>query len=471
MKDFTEAKRDELYRVLGMIDNAGLESFRVWSGRRGYEFGEWADRLGIYDYMRRAESFQYKVLEINSITRKQIEANFEGVGNIDVRGADALREYAETVKGQIRAVEHMLKFFDPHMGTLLMANKEKKVSGGKSITGINKRKLIETQDMTRSDSSYEEFISAIETAYGFDEMTAQSFEKIYKKLETKYEDNTAQIFFAVMASFSYGEVEGIKNAILWQIIASIPPIQLFGSKIFEQFGITEEEYTHMKNQILIQHMLCEMPQGLSASDLKGNGELNQFLNKEAEEMLGVSFEDLPEETKMLFYESYLDYCDKPDFTHMCATAATILYDGKEKELGNLAGIYNGIYSVDGNAGYVGDLYGTNGAKPSMGNADYMADLDAVNISNRVKNGKSVVDAISEYYVQLESGQINRAREFKYNIGEGDERMGLYILIKETETYHEYLEQLGNVEDIEYRKSMVRRFFNSLINEYNYLCEE
>lgn len=138
MKDFTEAKRDELYRVLEMIDNAGLEPFRVWSGRRGYEFGEWADRLGIYDYMRRAESFQYKVLEINSITRKQIEANFEGVGNIDVRGADALREYAETVKGQIRAARIMMQFIQ---------------SAGK--TGINLETLLHSLTL-QSKVSYEE---------------------------------------------------------------------------------------------------------------------------------------------------------------------------------------------------------------------------------------------------------------------------------------------------------------------------
>lgn len=107
---FSEAKKEELYRVLDMIDDKGWEPFGVWSGRRGYEFGEWANRLGIYNYMRQTEYFQNKILTLNSITRKQIEANFEGVENIDARGADAFREYAETVKEQIKAVRIMMQF-------------------------------------------------------------------------------------------------------------------------------------------------------------------------------------------------------------------------------------------------------------------------------------------------------------------------------------------------------------------------
>ena len=39
------------------------------------------------------------------------------------------------------------------------------------------------------------------------------------------------------------------------------------------------------------------------------------------------------------------------------------------------------------AGYLGDVAGANGAPLSMGNDDYKADLDAVNIYYRIKNNR------------------------------------------------------------------------------------
>lgn len=168
---------------------------------------------------------------------------------------------------------------------------------------------------------------------------------------------------------------------LWGIIADIPPTQLYGYKLFEQYGIIEEEYEHMKSQI--QHILYEMTEASTVDDIAVSAALNEYLNEKSENILGISFEELPEDTKQQFYNSYLDYCNTPDFTHMSATIATILNDADGKDLGDFAGLYNGIYNVDGNAGYVGDVYGTNGNLPSMGNADYMADLDVVNIADRI----------------------------------------------------------------------------------------
>ena len=181
---FSEAKKEELYRVLDMIDDKGWEPFGVWSGRRGYEFGEWANRLGIYYYMRQTEYFQNKILMLNSITRKQIEANFEGVEETDRRYAEIFRENAESVKRQIGIVEQMIEFFNPYVTFHTILHEHIK-------WGIvdSKRKFSEIQATTEPDSGYDEFIYSMEIAYGFDEMTVQTLGKIYRKLETKYEYN------------------------------------------------------------------------------------------------------------------------------------------------------------------------------------------------------------------------------------------------------------------------------------------
>lgn len=112
---------------------------------------------------------------------------------------------------------------------------------------------------------------------------------------------------------------------------SRPPNERFGYRTFEQYGITKEEYEHMKSQILIQHLLCEMSPSTSVENLRSIPELNQHLNEGTQKLLGIYFEELPMETRDLFYESYLKYCNKADFTHVCATSATLLYDGWEKQ--------------------------------------------------------------------------------------------------------------------------------------------
>lgn len=83
---------------------------------------------------------------------------------------------------------------------------------------------------------------------------------------------------------------------------------------------------------------------------------------------GLTYDELPQKLKDAMISKYQNYGDKPDFTHMCAT---ILNNSDIKGLGTFAGKFNGIYDVDKNAGYVGDVYGTAGATPFFGNDDYL----------------------------------------------------------------------------------------------------
>ena len=61
----------------------------------------------------------------------------------------------------------------------------------------------------------------------------------------------------------------------------------------------------MKNQIKIQHYVCEMPQDSSREDIGKNEDLNRYLNAELKRMLGISIEELPDEIKQSLYESCL----------------------------------------------------------------------------------------------------------------------------------------------------------------------
>ena len=47
---FYRRKKEELYRALEKIDDREWKSFRAWCGGRTADFGEWPERLAIYEY-------------------------------------------------------------------------------------------------------------------------------------------------------------------------------------------------------------------------------------------------------------------------------------------------------------------------------------------------------------------------------------------------------------------------------------
>ena len=71
------------------------------------------------------------------------------------------------------------------------------------------------------------------------------------------------------------------------------------------------------------------------------------------------------------------------------------------------------------AGWRGDTTTDADAVSSIGNDDYMADLDSVNIINMMNDSGNTMDYITAhnlYYKQLKSGEINRATTFVDNMG-------------------------------------------------------
>ena len=227
----------------------------------------------------------------------------------------------------------------------------------------------------------EAFVTSMQTEFGFDAYTAGLMWKVYEHLVQEDEERRSALvqrwgegwtratfrpvanrrFFAIMASAYYG---GLK----WSLITGLDEPSLMSS-------LLGDEAPDLVSAIASQHEQSNVPSSQTAT--------------------------------------------RNDFAHLCATAATILKeDGSVDQLAALyAAQYNGIVSIDAQAGYVGDAMGTNGAAPSMGPADYKADLDAVNLARRLQQSdKALPSVLGDYYTGIESGQINRADEFVQNIG-------------------------------------------------------
>ena len=107
-----------------------------------------------------------------------------------------------------------------------------------------------------------------------------------------------------------------------------------------------------------------------------------------------------------------------DFAHMSTTISVYAHYSFIKDI---AGVYvkkyNGITDIEAQSGYIGDICGTNGTKPSMNKDDYAADLDAVNIYKRfVKNKNEMIyEIFLTYYKGIQNNTLNRASEFLENV--------------------------------------------------------
>ena len=100
-----------------------------------------------------------------------------------------------------------------------------------------------------------------------------------------------------------------------------------------------------------------------------------------------------------------------DFTHQSITMATHLNPNQVQ----LADVYGGREHVKDLSGWEGDTtFNANDMKPSIGEDDYKADLDSVNLIGRMQKGQSYDQAISSYYADLQKDSSQREREFLKN---------------------------------------------------------
>ncbi len=110
IREFSEEKRQEIFRMLDEIDNREWKSFMEWCGSSVEEFGDWPDKLSVNAYTRYVDEYHQKVLELNEMTRQRVNTVFENVAEIDARYAARMRECQEKIKEQIAIVHTMTEF-------------------------------------------------------------------------------------------------------------------------------------------------------------------------------------------------------------------------------------------------------------------------------------------------------------------------------------------------------------------------
>ena len=209
---------------------------------------------------------------------------------------------------------------------------------------------------------------------------------------------------------------------MWQATAGIG--KNFGDNLMDietqlkaYLNLTNEEYEYLKYKVRIQHENYGYFNSIDKNRLPGyiksmETALNRKITKD--------------EFERLWNEQIDSFKGKTDFAHQYITMATHLY-GKPRFPDFLGGHNN----TNDMSGWFGDTTNVADTNPSIGNDDYKADLDSVNITSFMKKDNiSLIEASNKYYNNLENGTYNRAEEFKKNIDFDDVKRKIYAQLGE-----------------------------------------
>ena len=268
------------------------------------------------------------------------------------------------------------------------------------------------------------FVQTMMAEYGFDAETAQQLLTIKQGIDKKFPNSSQEfrdyVFLRVVGAASYNESKWdetagyLKNYFYDEVVSSPSTVEkmrvekpLF--EIFKELGLKEEKAKELYYNLRLQH---EMAGGKidNIEKIKENEIDYNNAKFKYEKVYGTSGNfDQFWDSKLKAYSN--NGAGHADFTHQSITMATHLNPSSFQ----LSDIYGGREHVKDLSGWEGDTtFNANDMKPSIGEDDYKADLDSVNLIGRIQKGQSYDQAISSYYADLQKDSSQREREFLKN---------------------------------------------------------
>ena len=301
------------------------------------------------------------------------------------------------------------------------------------------------------------FVQTMMAEYGFDAETAQQLltikQGIDKKFPTSSQEFRDYIFLRVVGAANYDDFKWNETAGgLWQYfyyefvsdpntgqkLRTLKPVL----EIFQELGLKEEKAKELYYNLRLQHELASGENNDSETLKVNSPKLYETYKKRYSEAYDKEDDfDKFWDTKLKAYSN--NGAGHADFTHQSITMATHLNPNQVQ----LADIYGGRERVKDLSGWEGDTTkNATDMKPSIGEDDYKADLDSVNLIGRMQKGQSYDQAISSYYVDLQKDSTQREREFLKNKDWKEVRRTIYsslvpayILKKGEASIKEYIE--------------------------------
>ena len=281
----------------------------------------------------------------------------------------------------------------------------------------------DTKDMQLSRQE-KAFVQTMMAEYGFDAETAQQLLTIKQGIDRKFPTSSQEfrdyIFLRVVGAANYDDFKWNETAGgLWpyfyyefvsdpntgQKLRTLKPVL----EIFQELGLKEEKAKELYYNLRLQH---EMAGGEVANITKLKEKKSEYNSAKTkyEKVYGKNnkFDEFWD-SKLKTYSN--NGAGHADFTHQSITMATHLNPNQAQ----LSDLYGGREHVKDLSGWEGDTtFNANDMKPSIGEDDYKADLDSVNLIGRMQKGQSYDQAISSYYAELQKDSSQREREFLKN---------------------------------------------------------
>ena len=393
----------------------------------------------LLDKIRQEEQMIAYLYEVNqSFSTLSLDSEKKGNNTELIRGHQANKRIFETILKDLRA-------YDSYSGGLFddLDSIDVQLSRGlaqietswDAKTGVFKvpsdltwanylSAYSDTKDMKLSRQE-KAFVQTMMAEYGFDAETAQQLltikQGIDKKFPTSSQEFRDYIFLRVVGAANYDDFKWNETAGgLWQYfyyefvsdpntgqkLRTLKPVL----EIFQELGLKEEKAKELYYNLRLQHTLAG---GGSDSETMKSRDLSEYneAKDKYEKVYGKNnkFDEFWD-SKLKAYSN--NGAGHADFTHQSITMATHINPNQVQ----LADIYGGSREhVKDLSGWEGDTtFNANDMKPSIGEDDYKADLDSVNLIGRMQKGQSYDQAISSYYADLQKDSSQREREFLKN---------------------------------------------------------
>ena len=286
-------------------------------------------------------------------------------------------------------------------------------------TVLNNQYAVKDVTATNEEKA---FMANLMTQYGFDAETAQIILDVKRGIDKEFpklsQNERDYLLLRLIGSVSYGEVNGTKDEILWNTTAgdlatyfyhekstasgnAVYHVGMSYEEIMAKLGISTEDSETLYKNLTLQHGLSGEDRDLNAMKA---GELYDYAQDIADRYkrdkgIDITVDEVLAGMGTMYH--------KADFTHQSITMATHLRPSTYP-------LING--QVEDLAGWEGDTTrNANEKDPSIGIDDYLADLDAVNLTSRMATGQSYMTALNSYQSDLRAGKTTREAEFKQNI--------------------------------------------------------
>ena len=394
----------------------------------------------LLDKIRQEEQMIAYLYEVNqSFSTLSLDSEKKGNNTELIRGHQANKRIYETILKDLRS-------YDSYSGGLFddLASIDVQLSRGlaqiesswdakngvfkvpSDLTWANYlTAYADTKDMKLSRQE-KAFVQTMMAEYGFDAETAQQLLTIKQGIDRKFPTSSQEfrdyIFLRVVGAVNYdgfrwNETAGHLKTYFYNVTvgSSITGKSRTVEKplleIFKELGIKDEtDAKKLIYNLRLQHELASGKASYSNKLKSEDPELYETFKKRYSETYNKEDGfDKFWDSKLKAYSN--NGAGHADFTHQSITMATHLNPSSFQ----LSDFYGGRERVKDLSGWEGDTTkNATDKKPSIGEDDYKADLDSVNLIGRMQKGQSYDQAITSYYSDLQKDSTLREREFLKN---------------------------------------------------------